>query len=176
MHAAIEGVAGVDCTGVLVVTADESVHAALRDVAGVSRTGVGIVTVNQRPRARPRRWVARAGHMTLVRGGTRYRVRADTSPALAGIGLRAGVAVVTGRPVRLVRPRGGAHRGLTGLARIGRVGCAARRERRPDATARLAAVPLAHQALAALRVLVALRLRERRGGFALFVLALVVPS
>src|SRR5439155_860711 len=79
-------------------------------LAGVGlRAGVAVVagrTVGLgRVRADTRRRVAGAGAVALIAGGASHRVPARAGPRLAGVGLRAGVAVVAGRTVGLGRVR-----------------------------------------------------------------------
>src|SRR2546428_505622 len=70
-------------------------------VAVVAGRAVGLV---RRRRAHAGGGVAGAGVVALVRRAD-HRVRPDAAPVLAGVGLRAGVAVVAGRAVGLVRQR-----------------------------------------------------------------------
>src|SRR5207248_2146330 len=84
-------------------------------LAGVGlRAGIPVVAGAavglRRVRARARRRVAGAGVVALVRGGADDRVATRADPALAGIGLRAGVAVGAGAAVRLRRVRARARR------------------------------------------------------------------
>src|SRR5439155_1699469 len=85
--------------------------------------------------------VAGAGIVALVRRAD-HRGRADAAPVLAGVGLRAGVAVVAGRAVGLVRRRR-AHAG-GGVAGAGVVALVRRADHRgrPDAAPVLAGVGL----------------------------------
>src|SRR5207244_5829047 len=80
------GVAGVVSADVLVV----AVGVRRAELAAGDRWGG----------AAARRGVARARHVALVEGGAGDGVAPDAAPALAGVGLRAGVAVVARRPVR----------------------------------------------------------------------------
>src|SRR5207249_3351823 len=82
-------------------------------VAVVAGRAVGLV---RRRRAHAGGGVTGAGVVALVRRAD-HRVRSDAAPVMAGVGLRAGVAVVAGRAVGLVRRRR-AHAG-GGLAGAG---------------------------------------------------------
>src|SRR5439155_1446687 len=69
-----------------------------------------------------RRGVADAGGMALVGGGAHDRVRPRADARLAGVGLRAGVAVVAGRPVELGGIGAGARRGVADAGGVALVG------------------------------------------------------
>src|SRR5436309_3403562 len=84
----------------------------------------------------PRRGIARPGGVARVERGADDRVGAHAAPVLAGVGLRAGVAVVAGRAVGLVRRRR-AHAG-GGVAGAGVVALV----RRADHRARSDAAPV----------------------------------
>src|SRR5205807_459839 len=85
--------------------------------------------------------VAGAGVVALVRRAD-HRVRPDAAPVLAGVGLGAGVAVVTGRAVGLVcRLRAQAGGGVAGAGVVALVRRADHRVR-PDAAPVLACVGL----------------------------------
>src|SRR5207247_2875252 len=64
--------------------------------------------------AHPRRGVARPGGVTLVQRRADDGLRAHAARALTGVGLRAGVAVVTGGAVGLGGIAAGARRGVAG--------------------------------------------------------------
>src|SRR5205807_6537335 len=83
-------------------------RAAFAAVAGAA-IGLG------RVRARARGGITRAGVVTLVGGGADDGVAAGAEPALAGVGLRAGVAVVAAGAIGLRRVRASA-RGRIGSA------------------------------------------------------------
>src|SRR5439155_1573054 len=93
-------------------------------VAGVVGADVLVVAIDVRRAelatgergggAAARRGVARARHVALVEGGAGDGVARDAATALAGVGLRAGVGVVAGRPVRR---RGGGAAARLGVAR-----------------------------------------------------------
>src|SRR5207253_930722 len=71
-----------------------------------------------------RRGVAGAGGVALVGGGAHDRVRTHADACLAGVGLRAGVAVVARLPIELRGIRAGARRRVTrsrGVALVGGV-------------------------------------------------------
>src|SRR5207244_3083264 len=139
-------------------------------LAGVGlRAGVAVVAGSEERRVGRRRahaggGVAGAGVVALVRRAD-HRVRADAAPVLAGVGLRAGVAVVAGRAVGLVRRRR-AHAG-GGVAGAGVVALVRRADHRvrPDAAPVLASVGLrAGVAVVAGRPVVLLRLRLAHAG------------
>src|SRR5439155_6770834 len=90
----------------------------------------------------PRRGIARPGGVALIERGADDRVGAHAAPVLAGVGLRAGVAVAAGRAVGLVRRRR-AHAG-GGVAGSGVVALVRRADHRvrPDAAPVLASVGL----------------------------------
>src|SRR5439155_633028 len=90
----------------------------------------------------PRRGIARPGGVALIERGADDRVGAHAAPVLAAVGLRAGVAVVAGRAVGLVRRRR-AHAG-GGVAGAGVVALVRRADHRirPDAAPVLASVGL----------------------------------
>src|SRR5262249_10161866 len=80
------------------------------DVAVVAAGPIGRVGV----RAMARGGITRAYRVAGVGGRARHGVRSGAGAALAGVGLRAGVTVVAGRPVLLGRRRAGAGRGIAG--------------------------------------------------------------
>src|SRR5207253_2813323 len=102
-------------------------HDGIRAQAGAGRTGVGlragVAVIAGRAvglggiAAGARRGVAGAGRLALVGGRAHDRVRAHVGAGLTGVGLRAGVAVVTGRAIGL---GGIAARSRRGIARTGR--------------------------------------------------------
>src|SRR5436309_11895555 len=65
-------------------------------------------------RAHTRRWVAGSRHMALIARRADDRVGAGAETRAAGVGLSARIAVVAGRPVRLVRVGAGAGGGVAG--------------------------------------------------------------
>src|SRR5205814_2248887 len=77
-------------------------------LAGVGlRAGVPVVACRavglRRVRAGARRRIARPRVVALIAGGASHRVPARAGPCLAGVGLRAGVAVIARRPIGLRR-------------------------------------------------------------------------
>src|SRR3989442_704023 len=113
----------------------------------------------------PRRGIARPGGVALIERGADDRVGAHAAPVLAGVGLRAGVAVVAGRAVGLVRRRR-AHAG-GGVAGAGVVALVRRADHRvrPDAAPVLASVGLrAGVAVVARRAVELVRMRAADGG------------
>src|SRR5439155_9953824 len=95
--------------------------------AALARAGVGVVAVVAGGARRPvvrggvgagaRRGVARARRVALVEGGAGDGV-ADAAPALAGVGLRAGVAVVARRPIGRGGDGAAARRGVACARRV----------------------------------------------------------
>src|SRR2546428_727340 len=94
--------------------------AAVAVVAGGPALSGGIATG-------ARRGIARSGGVALIERGADHRVDAQAAPVLASVGLRAGVAVVAGRAVGLVRRRR-AHAG-GGVAGAGVVALVRRADR-----------------------------------------------
>src|SRR5207244_4223777 len=130
-------------------------------VAVVAGRAVGLV---RRRRAHAGGGVAGAGVVALVRRAD-HRVRADAAPVLASVGLRAGVAVVAGRAVGLVRRRR-AHAG-GGVAGAGVVALVRRADHRvrADAAPVLASVGLrAGVAVAAAPLFRSVRRRRAHAG------------
>src|SRR5207253_1737832 len=116
-------------------------------LAGVGlRAGVAVVA--RRPVRRrgggaaARRGVARARHVALVEGGAGDGVAPDAAPALAGVGLRAGVGVVAGRPVRRRGVGAAARRGIARARHVALVEGGAGDGVAPDAAPTLAGVGL----------------------------------
>src|SRR5439155_20883738 len=81
--------------------------------------------------AETRGGITRSGDVTLIGGGADYRVTSCAYPTLAGVGLRAGVAVVAGIRVRRVDAAG---RGIAAVVGAP-VGVVASRGRNGDAIA-----------------------------------------
>src|SRR5262249_11283862 len=78
-----------------------------------------------RVRARARRWIARTRVVALVRRGARHGIDANAHTCLAGVALRAGVAVVAWAAVRLRRVRAGARRWIARAHVVALVRCRA---------------------------------------------------
>src|SRR5437016_5506663 len=120
---------------------------AARALAGVGlRAGVAVVA--RRPVGRrgggaaARRGVARARHVALVEGGAGDGVAPDAAPALAGVGLRADVAVVARRPVGRRGGGAAARRGVARARHVALVEGGAGDGVAPDAAPALAGVGL----------------------------------
>src|SRR5206468_12515688 len=86
--------------------------------------------------------VAGAGRVALVGGRAHDRVRAHAGAALAGVALRAVIAVVTGCAVGLDGIAAGARRGIASAGRVTLVGGRAHDRVRAHAGAGLAGVGL----------------------------------
>src|SRR5439155_1470197 len=88
-------------------------------LAGVA-LGAGVAVVAGRAVGRVRvgagaaRRIADAGNVTLIEGRADDRVRSRADARLAGVALRAGIAVGAGATVRLVRVGAGAARRIAG--------------------------------------------------------------
>src|SRR5207253_1051486 len=131
-------------------------------IAVVAGTAVGL----RRVRARPRGRITGAGSVALVGGGAGDGVAARAHPALAGVGLRAGVAVVAGAAVGLRRVRARPRGGITGAGSVALFGggagdgVAARAPSPPRRSSVLAGIAVVAGAAVGLR-----RVRARpRGG------------
>src|SRR5439155_1139647 len=85
--------------------------------AGVAVAASGAVGL-ERGRAAGRGRIAGSGGVALVEGGADDGIRAGAGPRLAGVGLRAGVAVVAGRPVGLGRVRADTRRRIAGAGAV----------------------------------------------------------
>src|SRR5207245_1791428 len=92
--------------------------------------------------ARSGRRVARACGMTLVGGHARDRIGADADAGLAGVGLRAGAAVIAAAAVGPGGVAAGAGRGIADAGGVTLVGGHARDRIGAHADARLAGVGL----------------------------------
>src|SRR5206468_1283466 len=114
-------ITGAGVVALILGGADDGVAArAAAALAGVGlRAGVAVVAGGavglRRVRADAARRIAGAGVVALILGGADDGVGAGAGAALAGVGLRAGVAVVAGGPVRHRRV-------LTSRDRVARVG------------------------------------------------------
>src|SRR3989449_295416 len=174
-------VAGVEGAGVVVVavggrragraTIDRGVGADTA-VAGVVGADVLVVAIDVRRAelaagdrgvgAAARGGVARARHVALVEGGAGDGVAPDAAPALAGIGLRAGVAVGARRPVRRRGGGAAARRGVARARHVALVEGGAGDGVAPDAAPTLAGVGLC----AGVAVVAGRPVRRRGGGAA----------
>src|SRR5207244_7495133 len=111
-------------------------HSCVRARAEAGRAGVGlragVAVVARRSvelggtAADARRGIADAGGMALVGGGARDGVGAHADARLAGVGLRAGAAVVARRSVELGGIAADARRGVAGAGGVALVGGGAR--------------------------------------------------
>src|SRR5207245_11590631 len=96
--------------------ADDRARAGARAALAGVRLGTRIAVIAARAvglrwgRAEPGGGIAGAGAVTLIGGGADDWIAAGADAAVAGVGLRAGIAVVAGRAVRLgrIRTRAGA--------------------------------------------------------------------
>src|SRR5207247_2371112 len=107
------GMAGFGSVALVGGRADDGVgaraHAALAGVGLGAAIAVvaGRAVGRRRVRACAASGITGAGDMTLIGGRANDGVAAGAHPALAGVGLRAGIAVVAGRRVRRLHAAGG---------------------------------------------------------------------
>src|SRR5262249_27370000 len=116
-------------------------------LAGVGlRAGVAVVADAAvrllRVGAHAARRIADTGLVALIDGRTDDRVRSRADARLAGVGLRAGIAVVAGAAVRLVRVGAGAARRIADARIVALIEGAAEDGVRPHTGTSLAAVGL----------------------------------